>query len=134
VAPNGIITTFAGTGTAGFSGDGGPAASAEIRSPSDILIDASGNILFADQGNARVRKITPAGIISTVAGYGTRTYSGDGAFALQAGIYPSALGLGTGGSFYIVDSGFAYEGGSQRVRMVAANGIITTVAGNGTAT
>ncbi len=132
VAPNGIITTFAGTGTAGFTGDGGLAASAEIRSPWDILIDASGNILFSDSGNARVRKITPAGIISTVAGYGTKTYSGDGAFALQAGINPSALGLGTGGSFYIVDSGTAYDGGSERVRMVAANGIITTVAGNGT--
>jgi uncharacterized protein (TIGR03437 family) len=131
VAPNGIITTYAGTGGAGFSGDGGQASSAEIRNPWDILIDASGNILFSDWGNARVRKITPAGIISTVAGYGTRTYSGDGAFALQAGINPSALGLGTGGSFYIVDTGTAYDGGSQRVRMVAANGIITTVAGNG---
>lgn len=134
VAPNGIITTFAGTGNAGFSGDGGQAASAEIRNPWDILIDASGNILFSDWGNARVRKITPAGIISTVAGYGTRTYSGDGAFALQAGINPSALGLGTGGSYYIVDSGSSYDGGSQRVRMVGANGIITTVAGNGTFT
>jgi len=132
VAPNGIITTFAGTGNSGFSGDGAQAASAEIRNPFDILIDASGNILFADWGNARVRKITPAGIISTVAGYGTRTYSGDGAFALQAGIDPSALGLGTGGSYYIVDSGSSYDGGSQRVRLVGANGIITTVAGNGT--
>jgi uncharacterized protein (TIGR03437 family) len=132
VAPNGVITTFAGTGTGRFSGDGGQAASAEIRYPFDILIDASGNILFSDWGNARVRKITPAGIISTVAGYGTSTYSGDGAFALQAGINPSALGLGTGGSYYIVDSGTAYDGGSERVRMVAASGIITTVAGNGT--
>jgi uncharacterized protein (TIGR03437 family) len=134
VAPNGIITTFAGTGTAGFTGEAGQAASAEIRNPWDIVIDASGNILFSDWGNARVRKITPAGIISTVAGYGTRTYSGDGAFALQAGINPSALGLGTGGSYYIVDTGTAYDGGSQRVRMVGANGIITTVAGNGAAT
>jgi uncharacterized protein (TIGR03437 family) len=132
VAPNGIITTFAGTGTAGFSGDGNLAGSAAIRNPFDILIDASGNILFSDSGNARVRKITPAGIISTVAGYGTKTYSGDGSFALQAGINPSALGLGTGGSFYIVDSGTAYDGGSYRVRMVAANGIITTVAGKAT--
>jgi serine/threonine-protein kinase len=132
VAPNGIITTYAGTGTGNFKGDGGPAGSAEIRSPSDILIDASGNILFADYGNARVRKITPAGIISTVAGFGTATYSGDGSSALQAGISPSALGLGTGGSFYIVDSGTDFAYGGQRVRMVAANGIITTVAGNGT--
>jgi uncharacterized protein (TIGR03437 family) len=132
VAPNGIITTYAGTGTGNFKGDGGPASSAEIRSPSDILIDASGNILFADYGNARVRKITPAGIISTVAGFGTATYSGDGSSALQAGISPSALGLGTGGSFYIVDSGTDFAYGGQRVRMVAANGIITTVAGNGT--
>jgi uncharacterized protein (TIGR03437 family) len=132
VAPNGIITTFAGTGTAGFSGDGNLAGSAAIRNPWDILLDASGNILFSDYGNARVRKITPAGIISTVAGFGTRTYSGDGSAALQAGINPSALGLGTGGSYYICDSGTAYDGGSYRVRMVAANGIITTVAGNAT--
>jgi uncharacterized protein (TIGR03437 family) len=132
VAPNGIITTYAGTGTGGFKGDGGQAASAEIKSPFDILIDASGNILFSDAGNARVRKITPAGIISTVAGYGTATYSGDGSSALQAGIDPSALALGTGGSFYICDSGTSYNGGSYRVRMVAANGIITTVAGNAT--
>jgi len=132
VAPNGIITTFAGKGTAGFSGDGGLAVNAEIRNPWDILIDASGNILFSDYGNARVRKITPAGIISTVAGFGTRTYSGDGSSALQAGINPSALALGTGGSYYFADTGTAYDAGSQRVRMVAANGIITTVAGNGT--
>lgn len=130
VAPNGIITTFAGTGSPGFSGDGGPAGSAVLRNPWDIMIDASGNILFSDYGNARVRKITPAGIISTVAGFGTRAYSGDGSSALQAGVDPGAIGLGANGSFFIVDSGTSY-GSNGRVRMVAANGIITTVAGNG---
>lgn len=131
VAPNGFITTFAGNGNPGFSGDGGPASSAVISRPWDIVIDAGGNILFIDSANARVRKITPGGIISTVAGFGNRTYSGDGASALQAGMDPSALAVGPGGSFYIVDNGTSYAS-NERVRLVAANGIITKVAGTGT--
>lgn len=133
VAPNGIITTFAGNGNPGFSGDGGPAGSAVLRNPWDILIDAAGNILFIDYNNARVRKITPAGTISTVAGFGTRAYSGDGSSALQAGMDPTALGLGTNGSYYIVDNGSSYNS-NGRVRMVSASGTITTVAGNGSLT
>ena len=131
VAPNGIITTIAGTTSPGFSGDGGPAVSAQIHDPYDIVIDASGNIIFADYLNARVRKITPAGTISTVAGFGTRAFSGDGASALQAGIDPLNLALGPGGSLYIVDGGANATSGNERVRLVAANGIISTVAGNG---
>jgi uncharacterized protein (TIGR03437 family) len=133
VAPNGIITTIAGTTSIGFSGDGGPSVSAQIRNPVDIVVDGAGNILFTDWGNARVRKITPAGIISTVAGFGTRAYSGDGASALQAGMDPAQLAVGPGGSFYVTDSGLAGSRTNNRVRLVASNGIISTVAGNGSA-
>ena len=132
VALNGTITTYAGTATQGFSGDGGPAASAQLSLPFDIVIDAAGNLFFSDSRNYRIRKITADGIINTVAGSGSLIFSGDGASALQAGMVPSALALGNGGSFYFVDNaGFA---NNHRVRQVAANGIITTVAGNGTET
>ena len=72
----GIITPLAGTGVAGFSGDGGPAVNAQLSGPRDTAIDSAGNIYIADRDNARIRKITPAGIISTVAGNGTAGFSG----------------------------------------------------------
>ncbi len=132
VAPNGIITTLVGSATPGFQGDGGPVSAALVHSPMDIVLDAAGNILFVDYSNYRIRKITPAGIISTVAGSGTPTYSGDGASALQAGMFPYAIAVGPNGNIYFTDSGAPVIGGrSYRVRMVA-NGIITTVAGNAT--
>ncbi len=131
VATNGIISTFAGTGTPGFTGDGGQASAAEIHSPLDIVVDAGGNIWFTDYSNYRIRKITPAGIINTVAGFGTFSYSGDGASALQAGMFPSAIALGPNGNFYFTDDGAA-AGSSCRVRMVNSSGTISTVAGNGT--
>lgn len=128
VDTKGIITTFVGP-TAGFSGDGGQASAAAIRNPLDIVVDSGGNIWFVDYGNNRIRKITPAGIINTVAGFGTSTYSGDGASALQAGMQPGAMALGPNGSFYFTDAGVAGEGQSYRVRMVA-NGIVNTIAGS----
>jgi uncharacterized protein (TIGR03437 family) len=128
VDTKGIITTFVGP-TAGFSGDGGQASSATIRNPLDIIVDSGGNIWFVDSNNNRIRKITPAGIINTVAGFGTAAYSGDGASALQAGMQPGAMTLGPNGSFYFTDAGVAGQGGSYRVRMVAGNGIISTIAG-----
>jgi uncharacterized protein (TIGR03437 family) len=131
VAPNGIITTIAGTNVPGFSGDDGPAASAQIHGPVGIDVDAAGNIFFADYFNGRIRKISTSGVISTVAGFGTFAYSGDGASALQAGMTPSELALGSGGTFYIADDGLPGFGNNRRVRMVAANGTVSTVAGNG---
>jgi hypothetical protein len=81
----GIITTVAGNGVAGYSGDGGPATSAELFSPSGVVVDAAGNIYIADLGNNLVRKVTAStGVISTVAGNGTAGNSGDGGPATSA--------------------------------------------------
>ncbi|HVL67081.1 MAG TPA: Ig-like domain repeat protein, partial [Vicinamibacterales bacterium] len=123
----GIVTTVAGNGTAGFSGDGGPATSASMRNPIGIAIDAQGNIYIADWPNNRVRKVTAAtGTITTVAGDGTTGGGGDGGLATSASLTPIGLAVDPGGHLYIADSAH------DRVRRVdAATGIITTVAGTG---
>lgn len=82
----GIITTIAGTGTPGYSGDGGPATNAMLNFPNDVIVDTSGNVFVADTYNNKIRKIDPSGIISTYAGNGTNTYTGDGGPATAAGI------------------------------------------------
>jgi uncharacterized protein (TIGR03437 family) len=128
VDTKGIITTLVGP-TAGFSGDGQPASGAAIRNPLDIVVDSGGNIWFIDSNNNRIRKITPAGTINTVAGFGTAAYSGDGASALQAGMQPGAMALGPNGSLYFTDAGVAGQGASYRVRMVNGSGTISTIAG-----
>jgi hypothetical protein len=123
------IYTIAGKGTAGYSGDGGPADSAQLYDPSCLAIDDTGNIYIADLGNNRVRKITMAtGIITTVAGNGTGGYSGDGGKATSAKInQPSGLAIDKKGNLYIGDWG------NNVVRKVSTSGIITTIAGNDTA-
>ena len=93
VAPNGTITTVAGTGTFGFSGDGGPAVAAQIEAPRGIATLPDGSILFPDSGNHRVRRISPAGIITTVAGSGTPGFSGDDGPAHVGAAEPPVLGL-----------------------------------------
>ena len=80
----GIITTVAGNGTAGFGGDGGPATSASLNFPTSVAVDQSGNLYIADMWNHRIRKVSPDGIITTVAGNGTRGFSGDGDLATKA--------------------------------------------------
>ncbi|MBL8191803.1 MAG: hypothetical protein JNK38_27565, partial [Acidobacteria bacterium] len=128
VAPNGVITTIAGTGVAGFAGDGGPATAAQLRLPSQTVIDKDGNLYIADYSNFRVRKITAAtGIISTFAGTGTSGFSGDGGQAASAQLSNvEGLAIGKDGNLYIADIG------NNRVRRVnLGTGIITTVAGNG---
>ena len=120
----GIITTFAGNGIGGFSGDGGPATAAGFNAHS-IFIDAAGNVFFSD--NYRVRKINTAGIITTIAGNGTFTYSGDGGPATAAGIHvPDGLVTDAAGNVYVGCSS------SQRVRKINTAGIISTIAGTGT--
>ena len=88
VDTSGTITTFAGTGTGGFSGDNGPAIQAELFSPLQLAFDAKGNLYISDSGNYRIRMITPAGIITTVAGAGVSGGSGDGGSALDAQLEP----------------------------------------------
>ncbi len=124
----GIITTFAGNGTAGYSGDNGPATSAELQSPTGVTIDSSGNLYIADQGNNVVRRVPASNIISTVAGNNKTGYSGDNGPATQATLYaPTAVTVDSAGNLYIADSG------NNRVRAVNTAGVITTFAGNSTA-
>src|SRR5262249_23770490 len=84
--PDGTIRTAAGTGAPGFSGDGGPAVEAKLQSPVRIALDSAGNLFIADSGNARIRKVTTAGVISTVAGNGREGFSGDNGPASSASI------------------------------------------------
>jgi sugar lactone lactonase YvrE len=126
VSASGIITTVAGNGTYGFSGDGGPATSAELNGPSGVAVDASGDIFIADSYNNRIRKVLASGIITTVAGNGIRGFSGDGGPATSAE-------LGTPGGVAVDGSGdiFVADTGNSRIRKVSPSGIITTVAGDG---
>ena len=122
----GTITTIGGTGTAGFSGDGGPATSAQLNSPFDVAVDGAGNVYVADTFNNRVRKIDPAGTITTVAGTGTLGFGGDGGPATSALLFwPVGLDVDGSGNLYIADWG------NNRIRRVDTSGIITTVAGGG---
>lgn len=123
---SGVITTIAGNGLGGFSGDRGPATVAQINMPNGIAIDGLGNMLIADRFNNRIRHIDVSGIITTVAGTGQSTFSGDGGLAVAAALNgPTSVSLAGAGAFYIADAS------NNRVRKVQ-NEIITTVAGNGT--
>jgi sugar lactone lactonase YvrE len=126
VAPNGAVTPLAGNGTQGFSGDGGPAVNALVGTTGGIALDTAGNIYFCDA--SRIREITLDGKIKTVAGTATSGYDGDNKPAVSALLSsPTALAFDSSNNLYIADT-FNY-----RVRMVAPNGIITTIAGNGNA-
>lgn len=126
VDQNGIIQTIAGNGLWGFSGDDEPAIEASMQKISDIIVDAKYNIYFSDDINHRVRKITPDGIITTIAGNGQATFAGDGGPAADASLYaPVGLALDTTGNLYISDSG------NHRVRRVSDYGVINTIAGKG---
>jgi Collagen triple helix repeat (20 copies)/NHL repeat len=126
VAPNGTIETVAGTGTEGFSGDGGPATLAQLSTPADVLATPDGGFLIADHGNFRVRRVAPDGTITTIAGRPDfAPFGGDGGPALEAWIGPEALAPAADGAVLIGD----YQ--NSRVRKVTTDGIIDTVAGNG---
>ena len=126
VTSGGIITTLAGNGLAGYSGDGGAAANAQLTTPAGVATDSSGNVYIADRGNNAVRVVNSSGIISTAAGNGLAGYSGDGGPAVSAMVgNPTGLAVDASGNLYISD-------GSVRVRKVYSSGFINTIAGNGT--
>ncbi len=128
VDSHGIITTFAGNGTQGFSGDGGAAVEAALNMPAGIAVDSIGNVYIADQMNHRVRKVDTNHMISTVVGNGTPAFSGDQGSAIYAEInQPSGLFIDPNDNLYIADTG------NQRIRKVDPHGQINTIAGNGTA-
>ncbi len=120
------ITTVAGNGALGSSGDGGPGTSASIGFPKGLSVDTAGNLYFADFLMHRVRKVSPSGTITTLAGNGFPLYGGDGGAATGASLsHPSGVAVDKDGNVYIADS---YNG---RIRKVDHGGTITTVAGNG---
>jgi len=126
VATSGIITTIAGTGVPGFSGDGGPATAATINTPTGLCMDAAGNLYISDQFNHRIRRVDKSGIISTYAGNGVGAYSGEGVPAVTGGLVnPIRCAVDAAGNLYISDQNV------HRVRKVDASGILTTVAGTG---
>lgn len=127
VNAGGIISTIAGTGTAGFSGDGGAASSAQLNLPVGVAVDSSGNVYIADYNNQRIRKITTSGIISTYAGNGIIGFSGDGAAASSAELdMPYGVAVDITGNVYVADEN------NNRIRIINTSGTISTFAGNGT--
>lgn len=126
VTPDGIITTIAGVGVQGFTGDGGPAAQAEISLPEALAVDSAGDLLFADAVNNRIRMITPAGTISTVAGGSSGSYPGDGNPATEVPLFgPTGVALDSAGDIFIS----SVAGG---VFKVSKSGTISTITGSTT--
>ena len=122
----GTISTVAGTGEQGHSGDGGPAREARLNRPRGIAVDTAGNLFIADANNHRVRRVDPNGTITTVAGTGDEGYRGDGGLATEARLNePYAVAVDFRGNVYIADAD------NRTVRKVDRDGIITTVAGTG---
>jgi uncharacterized protein (TIGR03437 family) len=126
---SGNVSTFAGNGTPGFSGEGGAATAAALLLPGGVSVDPFGDILIADTGNNRIRKVSPTGTITTVAGLGLNGFAGDGGAAKNAELSsPGCVRSDANGNLYIADTG------NDRIRRVNVSGTITTVAGgNGTA-
>jgi len=125
VGPDGVISTVAGTGVSGYSGDGGPAISARLWYPFDVAVDGQGNLFICDKYNSRIRKVSPGGTIITVAGSGAG-FAGDTGPATSAKLnYPEGIAITSFGDLYIADTG------NERVRRVDTSGRITTVAGTG---
>lgn len=126
VDSGGIVTTIAGNGTAGFSGDGGPAQKASLNHPSGLALDGKGNLYISDRSNNRIRVVDSRGVINTFAGSGADGYAGDSGPALQANIdKPFGLAVDKKDNLYIADRG------NNRIRKVTPSGVITSVAGDG---
>ncbi len=131
VTPDGIINTFAGSGLPnpgglGSYGDGGPAVNALLRLPAGVALDNSGDLFIADTGDNLIRKVTPDGVINSVAGDGYPSYYGDGGPATQAELYnPQDVAVDSSGNIYIADTTNAY------IRKVTTDGAINAIAGSG---
>src|SRR5262245_33874128 len=126
VTANGVLTIIAGNGTSVSSGDGGPAAAAGLSSPRGLALNYAGDVLIAEASAHRIRKVSPAGVISTVAGTGTPGFSGDGGLATTAQLnLPSGVAVDPEGNLFIADSA------NRRIRKVTPDGMISTVAGTG---
>lgn len=126
ITSDGVVGTVAGNGSNGFSGDGSPANTARLNGPTELAFDAARNLYIADSSNHRIRKVTPDGAISTFAGSGLSGFAGDGGLATTARLRsPMAVTVDREGNVYIADTF------NNRIRRVAANGLITTFAGNG---
>ncbi|MBX9602908.1 MAG: hypothetical protein K2X35_18030 [Bryobacteraceae bacterium] len=127
ISPLGVVSNIAGSGDPrSYWGDGGRAEDAALYYPSGVAVDASANLYIADTGNSRVRKVSPEGVITTVAGNGTSGYSGDGGPAIDAQLRgPGGVAVDAFGNLYIADTA------DHRIRKVSPSGIITTIAGNG---
>jgi sugar lactone lactonase YvrE len=126
VTASGLLIAVAGVGTPSYGGDGGPALAAGLGYIADLAMDSVGNLFIADTGNHRIRRVTPAGIISTVAGTGTGKFTGDGGPAVEAQLdYPTGIALDGVGNLFIADTS------NHRIRKVTPEGLITTVAGSG---
>ncbi|HEY1220801.1 MAG TPA: hypothetical protein VGF03_17800 [Bryobacteraceae bacterium] len=124
VSPDGTIATYAGTGVEGYSGDGGQATATQLCAPRNVAVDAAANVYIAEFEGHRVRKVTPAGIIATVAGTGIAGLGGDGGPAIAAQIdFPAGLAVDRTGALLIADSG------NNRVRKVLPGGVMSTVLG-----
>ena len=121
VSPQGIITTVAGLGNSGYAGDGGPAIDARLNAPRAVAADRFGYVYIAEAGNHTIRRITPSGFISTIAGDGTAGYRGDGGMASSARLRePSALAINDKGELFVADKG------NGAVRKILAPGLIST--------
>lgn len=126
VSPSGIITTFAGTGKAGYSGDGGPAAQAMLSYPQGIAFDTKGDLIIADRENNRLRMVSPNGIITTIAGTGTAASTGNGGPATSASLNnPFVVSTDSTGDIFLIETG------GSTVREISSNGTISLAAGSG---
>lgn len=124
IDPSGAVALLAGNSRTSFAGDGGPAGSASLNLPRAVAVDSAGNVFIVDTGNQRVRKVSPNGVITTVAGGGSAVL-GDGGPATSGQLnYPLSIAVDSSGNLFI--------GEWQRVRKVSANGVISTIAGGGT--
>ncbi len=126
VAPDGSVEDFAGTGVQGFSGDNGPAIDAQLNKPVGMAVGPDGSLYVSDLNNNRIRRITPDGIIRTIAGTGPAGFNGDGGPAVDTQLFnPFGIDVGPDGSIYFADTG------NGRVRRISPDGIVSTISGGG---